>query len=90
VSGDPPTRGLIDTDIVTLLGRLDPEELPDELVISAVTLAELSAGPHHAPDPAERARPEGLRGPGRSCVRRPGDLAPLDPNLRRQKSRVAD
>jgi predicted nucleic acid-binding protein len=26
------------------------------MVISAVTLAELSAGPHHASDPAERAR----------------------------------
>jgi predicted nucleic acid-binding protein len=56
VSGNPPTRGLVDTNIVILLDRLDPAELPDELVISAVTLAELSAGPHHAPDPIARAR----------------------------------
>jgi predicted nucleic acid-binding protein len=33
-----------------------PNQLPDELVISTVTLAELSAGPQHAPDPVERAR----------------------------------
>jgi len=47
---------LIDTNIVVLLARLDPAQLPDEMVISAVTLAELSAGPHHADTPAERAR----------------------------------
>jgi predicted nucleic acid-binding protein len=38
------------------LAAADPAELPDEMVLSAVTLAELSAGPHHTDDPAERAR----------------------------------
>src|SRR5690606_18383749 len=38
------------------LGRIRPEMLPGELAISAVTLAELAAGPHHTPDPVERAR----------------------------------
>lgn len=47
---------MLDTNIVVHLSRLDGASLPDELVISAVTLAELSAGPHHADDPAERAR----------------------------------
>jgi predicted nucleic acid-binding protein len=56
VSGDPLTRGLIDTNIVIFLGRLGAAYLPDEMVISAVTLAELSAGPHHTNDPTERAR----------------------------------
>ncbi|GAB3811812.1 type II toxin-antitoxin system VapC family toxin [Micromonospora zhanjiangensis] len=57
MTGDAPAlRGLIDTNIVIHLAALDPVELPDELVISAVTLAELSAGPHHADDPGERAR----------------------------------
>ncbi|MFF5171957.1 type II toxin-antitoxin system VapC family toxin [Micromonospora sp. NPDC000089] len=46
----------MDTNIVIHLPGLDPAELPDELVISAVTLAELSAGPHHADEPRERAR----------------------------------
>jgi predicted nucleic acid-binding protein len=56
VSGEPRTRGLIDTNIVVHLAALDPACLPDEMVLSAVTLAELSAGPHHTDDPAERAR----------------------------------
>jgi predicted nucleic acid-binding protein len=38
------------------LAAADPADLPDEMVLSAVTLAELSAGPHHTGDPAERAR----------------------------------
>ncbi|MBM9510457.1 type II toxin-antitoxin system VapC family toxin [Actinacidiphila acididurans] len=39
-------QGLSDTDIVILRKWIDPEELPAEVAISAVTLAELSAGPH--------------------------------------------
>ncbi len=50
------TRGLIDTNIVVHLAALDPDLLPDEMVVSAITLAELSAGPHHTDDPVERAR----------------------------------
>jgi hypothetical protein len=49
-------RGLIDTNIVILRPALNPADLPAEMVISAITLAELSAGPHHADGPAERAR----------------------------------
>ena len=56
MTGEARTRGLIDTNIVIHLAALDGARLPDEMVISAVTLAELSAGPHHASDPAERAR----------------------------------
>ncbi|WP_030439109.1 type II toxin-antitoxin system VapC family toxin [Actinoplanes subtropicus] len=55
MTGDA-TRGLIDTKIVVHLPALDPALLPDELVVSAITLAELSAGPHHTDDPVERAR----------------------------------
>jgi predicted nucleic acid-binding protein len=47
---------LIDTNVVIRLAAADPADLPDEMVLSAVTLAELSAGPHHTGDPAERAR----------------------------------
>lgn len=49
-------RGLIDTSVVIDLGRLDAFELPDELAVSAITMAELAAGPHATDDPAERAR----------------------------------
>jgi predicted nucleic acid-binding protein len=40
------TQGLLDTNIVILRKWLDPEELPAEVAITAITLAELSAGPH--------------------------------------------
>ncbi len=41
--------GLLDTSTVILLGQIeDPADLPGESLVSAVTLAELSAGPHVA------------------------------------------
>jgi predicted nucleic acid-binding protein len=49
-------RGLIDTSVVIDLSVLDSEDLPEELAISAITLAELAAGPHATSDPIERAR----------------------------------
>lgn len=49
-------RGLVDTSVVIDLGRVDSADLPLELAVSAVTLAELAAGPHATSDPAERAR----------------------------------
>ncbi len=52
----PRTRGVIDTSVVIDLGLLAAEELPDELTVSAVTLAELAAGPHATADREERAR----------------------------------
>lgn len=56
MSGEAHGRGLIDTNVVIHLAALDDAHLPSEMVVSAVTLAELSAGPHHTDDPAERAR----------------------------------
>jgi len=49
-------RGLVDTSVVIALGRVDPADLPLEIAVCAVTLAELAAGPHATSDPAERAR----------------------------------
>ncbi len=49
------TTGILDTSTVILLERLDDEELPDESLITAVTLAELSVGPLVANDDLERA-----------------------------------
>ena len=48
-------RGLLDTNALIVLGQLDPDTLPDELLISAVTLAELSVGPLLATREPERA-----------------------------------
>lgn len=47
---------MLDTSTVILLGRVDnPASLPDVAVLGAVTLAELSVGPHVARTAAERA-----------------------------------
>ena len=49
-------RGLLDTSVIIDLERLDPEQLPIESAVSAITMAELAAGPHATQDPDERAR----------------------------------
>ena len=51
-----PTRGLLDTSVVIDHDVIDPRTLPDESAISAVTLAELAAGPHATDKSDERAR----------------------------------
>jgi predicted nucleic acid-binding protein len=51
-----PTRGLLDTSVVIDHDVIDPALLPDESAISAITLAELAAGPHATEDKDERAR----------------------------------
>lgn len=49
-------RGIVDTSVVIDLERIDPGDLPREIAVSVVTLAELAAGPHATADPCERAR----------------------------------
>lgn len=49
-------RGLLDTSVVIALEELAPEQLPEEPAISALTLAELAAGPLATDDEDERAR----------------------------------
>jgi predicted nucleic acid-binding protein len=55
-------QGLLDTNIMILRKWIDPAELPAEMAITAITLAELSAGPHQVrstteyDEHAERAR----------------------------------
>jgi predicted nucleic acid-binding protein len=49
-------RGLLDTSVVIDLEKIPASSLPTEVAISAVTLAELAAGPHATSDPDERSR----------------------------------
>jgi predicted nucleic acid-binding protein len=51
-----PRRGLIDTSVVIGLEQLDADQLPVELAVSALTMAELAAGPHATSDADEQAR----------------------------------
>ncbi len=46
MSGEAARQGMLDTNILILRPWIDPGELPAEMAISAITLAELSAGPH--------------------------------------------
>ncbi|MFE3257170.1 type II toxin-antitoxin system VapC family toxin [Nocardia sp. NPDC059091] len=46
MTSDPFEAGLLDTNILILRSHIDPSELPAQMAISAVTLAELSSGPH--------------------------------------------
>ncbi|MBO0837883.1 MAG: type II toxin-antitoxin system VapC family toxin [Actinobacteria bacterium] len=65
MSDEPSRQGLLDTNILILRNWINPAELPEEMAISAITLAELSAGPHEVrrndeqdmyDEQAERAR----------------------------------
>jgi hypothetical protein len=53
---DRPQRGVIDTSVVIDLEKLQSGQLPVELAISSITMAELAAGPHATDDDDERAR----------------------------------
>jgi predicted nucleic acid-binding protein len=48
-------RGLLDTNILIHWPALDAAALPDEMAITAVTIAELAAGVHVDVSPSERA-----------------------------------
>jgi hypothetical protein len=49
-------KGILDTSVVIDLERIDPLTLPIEVAVTAITMAELAAGPHATTDPTERAR----------------------------------
>jgi predicted nucleic acid-binding protein len=53
---DRLARALLDTSVVIDLDRIPADALPLQVAVSAVTMAELAAGPAAATEPAERAR----------------------------------
>ncbi len=56
MSGDLPRQGMLDTNIMILRRWIDAGQLPDEMAISAITLAELSAGPNEVRGNSEQDR----------------------------------
>ena len=66
------------------LKRLSRADLPDELAISAVTLAELAAGPQASRDPDIRARRQEVL----QRVEAVFDVLPLDVSAARAYARV--
>ena len=47
--------GVVDTSVIAALRLFGPSELPDTILITAVTLGELSFGPNATDDPVKRA-----------------------------------
>lgn len=50
-----PSVGVLDTSVVIDLAVISPDLLPTAAAITAVTMAELAAGPHATEDVVERA-----------------------------------
>lgn len=51
-----PEKGVLDTSVVIDLEKFRPDGLPVELAVTALTMAELAAGPAAASSAEERAR----------------------------------
>ena len=79
-----PARGLVDTSVIIDMERIDPDDLPAEIAISAITLAELAAGPHATTDPAERARRQDRLQRAEATF----DPLPVDANVARAFGRI--
>ncbi len=45
---------VVDTSIIAAIKLYEPAELPDTMLVTAITLGELSYGPHATDDPAKR------------------------------------
>lgn len=56
MSGERYPRGMLDTNVVIMRNWVTPAELPDEMAISAITLAELTAGPLMVRSTREQSR----------------------------------
>lgn len=79
-------RGILDTSTVILLSRLDdPAVLPDEPLITAITLAELTVGPLVATSDHERAARQAHLQQAESDF----DALPFDASAARAFGRVA-
>lgn len=78
------TRGLLDTSVLIELDNVDADDLPEQLAVAAVTLAELAAGPHATTDPIERARRQERLQRAEATF----DPVPFDANAARAYGRV--
>ena len=77
-------RGLLDTSVIIDLETLAPSQLPREVAVSAITLAELAAGPHATSDPEERGRRQDRLQRAEAAF----DSLPFDGNAARAYGRI--
>jgi predicted nucleic acid-binding protein len=91
MAAEPHPAGLLDTGVIILRNRVEHDALPQTVAISAITLAELSAGPHLVraragrDEAAERAR----RTEVLQRVEHEFDPIPFDDTAARAYGRVA-
>ena len=81
---DRPPRGVLDTSVVIDLESLEPARLPVEVAVTAITMAELAAGPHTTSDPDERTRRQDRLQRAEAAF----DPLPFDVNAARAYGRV--
>jgi predicted nucleic acid-binding protein len=79
-----PDRGLLDTSAVIGSDEIDRTRLPAEIAISALTLAELTGGPHATSDGRERAQRQELL----QRVEAGLETLPFDPECARAFGRI--
>ena len=77
-------RGILDTSVVIDLEHVAAGDLPVEIAISAITMAELAAGPHATSDVDERARRQDRQQPAEAAF----DPLPFDADCARAYGRV--
>jgi predicted nucleic acid-binding protein len=77
-------RGLVDTSVIIDLDVIDPDDLPGEIAISSITMAELAAGPHATADREERARRQDRLQWAEAML----DPIPLDASVARAYGRI--
>jgi len=75
---------VLDTSVVIDLDELDASQLPTEVALSALTMAELAAGPHATDEPDERARRQDRLQRAEAAF----DPLPFDGNAARAYGRV--
>ena len=84
MSNERYAQGLVDTSVIIGLDQLDPLSLPVEFAVSAVTMAELAAGPCATSDPDEKARRQDRLQRAEAMF----DAIPVDVNVSRAYGRV--
>lgn len=77
-------RGVLDTSVIIDLERLEIAHLSIESAVSAITMAELAAGPHATQDHDERARRQDRRQRAEAAF----DPFPFDSEASRADGRI--
>lgn len=77
-------RGVLDTSVIIELETLKASQLPASVAVSALTMAELAAGPHATDDPEEQARRQDRLQRAEAAF----DPLPFDANAARAYGRV--